>query len=149
MADSEKEVRRGGRYCVAGAPNKQSCRNTSYTPGIRMHQFPNDPVLRGKWVQFVRRHRADFNPTSKYVALCSAHFEDSCYERRSLLSDVESNMRSFLKKGSIPTRDAVTPSAPEVLSERSKRQVRNICCIRSLSQHVFALAFVMHTNDTK
>ena len=69
MADSEKEVRRRGRYCVACAPNKQSCQNTSYTPGIRMHQFPNDPVFRGKWVQFVRRHRTDFNPTSKYVVL--------------------------------------------------------------------------------
>ena len=26
-----KPVRRGGRYCVAGAPNQKSCQNTSYT----------------------------------------------------------------------------------------------------------------------
>ena len=26
-----------------------------------------------KWIQFVRRHRASFNPTSKYVAVCHAY----------------------------------------------------------------------------
>lgn len=34
-----------------------------------------------------------------------------------------SKLRSFLKKGSIPTRDAVVHLSPEVLSERRKRQV--------------------------
>ena len=44
MADVKKAKREPrGRYCVAGAPNQQSCRNTSFTPGIRMHQFPSDP----------------------------------------------------------------------------------------------------------
>jgi len=44
MALSEK-VRRGWRYCIAGTPNYyQSCTNSSNTLGIRMHQFPTDPV---------------------------------------------------------------------------------------------------------
>lgn len=30
---------KGGQYCVADAPNKQSCTNNSYTLGIRMHQW--------------------------------------------------------------------------------------------------------------
>ena len=50
MAESSKTPkakRRGGRYCVAGTPNQQSCKNTSFTPGIRMHQFPSDPSVRG------------------------------------------------------------------------------------------------------
>ena len=126
MAESKKTERKGGRYCVAGAPNDQSCKNNSHTPGIRMHQFPTDLILRGKWIQFVRRHQANFNATSTYTSLCSAHFEESCYERPMLIN-VElpegSKLWSFLKKGSIPTRDAVVPPAPEVLSERRKRQV--------------------------
>ena len=127
MAERKKTERKGGRYCVAGAPNDQSCKNNSHTPGIRMHQFPTDPILRGKWIQFVRRHRANFNATSTYTSLCSAHFEESCYERPMLVNmelPEGLKLRSFLKKGSIPTRDAVVPPAPEVLSERRKRQVR-------------------------
>jgi len=43
MAESAKKVKKkGGRYCVAGAPNNQSCKNNSYTPGVTMHQFPLD-----------------------------------------------------------------------------------------------------------
>ena len=130
-ADGEKSVKRGGRYCVAGAPNQQSCKNSNKTPGIRMHQFPTYLSIRAKWVQFIRRHRHDFtDPSSRYASLCSAHFDESCYERKlSLFSGVaELEMRSFLKRGSVPTRDPVIPEAPQVLSERSKRQVR---CIES------------------
>ena len=68
MAESKAGKRQRGRYCVAGAPNQQSCQNRSFTPGIRMYKFPKDPVVRGKWVQFVRRH--DFkDPTPAYTSL--------------------------------------------------------------------------------
>ena len=33
-ANKEDLKKRGGRYCVAGTPNQESCKNTSYTPGI-------------------------------------------------------------------------------------------------------------------
>ena len=33
--------------------------NTFYTPGISMHVFPLDSILRAKWVKFVQRHRVD------------------------------------------------------------------------------------------
>jgi fructose-1,6-bisphosphatase len=81
-------------------------------------------LLKKKWVKFVQRHRKDFsNPVSKYVSLCSAHFEESCYERR--YSAIAGNeMKAVLKKGSIPTRDSgVVPQAPEVMTERQKRKV--------------------------
>ena len=51
--------KKGGIYCVAGGPNQQNCRNTSYTPGITMHQFPKDEKLQ-EWVRFVRWHRLNY-----------------------------------------------------------------------------------------
>ena len=71
-------------------------------------------------VQSARRHRANFNATSTYTSLCSAHFEELCY-KRPMLVNMElpegSKLWSFLKISSIPTRDAVVFPAPEVLSE--------------------------------
>ena len=122
-----KTKRRGGRYCVAGAPNLQSCKNTTFTEGITMHQFPSDPVIRGKWVKFVQRHRHDFREASKYASLCSAHFEDSCYTRSMPLQlehMKEAKVVRVLIKGSLPTRDTVVPTTPGPITNRRKRQVR-------------------------
>ena len=133
MAESSKTpkaTRRGGRYCAAGTPNQRSCKNTTFTPGIRMHEFPSDPSVRAQWVQFVRRHRHDYkDPTSKYASLCSAHFDESCYERkmsvvRSVKKEYKLEMRVFLKATAVPTRDSVTPQSPEKISQRGKRKVR-------------------------
>ena len=133
MAESSKTLRakrRGGRYCVAGTPNQRSCQNTSFTPGIHMHHFPSDLPVRAQWVQFVRRHRHDYkDPTSKYASLCSAHFDESCYERkmsvvRSVKKEYKLEMRVFLKPTAVPTRDSVTPQSPEKISQRGKRKVR-------------------------
>lgn len=71
---SSSKIKRDGRYCVVGAPNNISCKNNSYTDGISMHQFPTDPLVRNKWVKFVRRHRADFhasNVTQSYIVVFS------------------------------------------------------------------------------
>ena len=123
MASSEKgDKKKGGRYCVAGAPNDESCKNTSYTPGISMHLFPTEPTVRAKWLKFVRRHRVHFGePINKYASLCSAHFEPSCFEN-SLALSMPRRKRSLIA-GSIPTRYTVLPEGPEVLSGRRKRQV--------------------------
>ena len=63
-----------GKYCVAGGPGNVSCTNNSRTEGISMHMFPRDDVTREKWVRFLRRHRAKWQP-SKTSVLCSVHFE--------------------------------------------------------------------------
>ena len=99
-------IKHSGRYCVAGGPNKVSCKSTSYTPGISMHRFPKDESLRRQWTQFVRSHRAKFAP-SKYSALCSAHFEETCFERKLPLGPEASvkTPRNLLKRGSVPTVD--------------------------------------------
>ena len=50
MADRKEKRKLRRRYCVAGAPNQQSCQNTLFTPGIRMYHA----AVREKWVLFVR-----------------------------------------------------------------------------------------------
>ena len=76
-----------------------------------MHQFPSDPSVRAQWVQFVRRHRQDYKDlSSKYASLCSAHFDESCSERkmsvvRSVKEEYKLEMRVFLKPTVVPTRD--------------------------------------------
>ena len=76
MAANKKVLKkRGGRYCAAGTPNQESCKNTSYTPGITMHLFPTEPKCRAQWIKFVQRHRVDFGePINQYASLCSVHF---------------------------------------------------------------------------
>ena len=113
-------------HCVAGVPNKRSCKNNSYTDGISMHQFPTDPVVRNKWVKFFQRHRANFHESSvtNYTSRCSAHFEESCYTRKiSLDLDKQSKQNKVLIRGSIPTRDSVTPKRTDILMDRRKSQV--------------------------
>ena len=103
--EANKATRRGGRYCVAGTLQKVSCKNTSYTPGIKMHTFPKDAKTRQKWVKFVQKHRVDFKELTKHSSLCSAHFEDSCYNCNSRRFLGESSGYRVLERGSIPTKD--------------------------------------------
>lgn len=129
MADEGKQKRQRGRYCVAGVRNRVSCTNRTFTGRIRMHQFPTEPIVRAKWVKFVRKHRPDFkDPTSKYAALCSAHFEESCYVKSlAVIAEMEAmgiRMNAVLRRDAVPTRDSIFPPAPQEFSERTKRQVR-------------------------
>ena len=129
-ANKEGLKKRGGRYCVAGTPNQESCKNTSYTPSITMHLFPTEPKCRAQWIKFVQRHRVDFGePINRYASLCSAHFEPSCFEN-SLARSMGFKLKNNLETGSIPTRHAVDARGQEVFSDRRKRQVsvfRSIC----------------------
>ncbi|XP_028411527.1 ubiquitin carboxyl-terminal hydrolase 36-like [Dendronephthya gigantea] len=121
----------GGNYCVAGGPSKVSCKNNSYTDGVSMHYFPKNEDLRKKWTNFVRKHRKDFEP-SKKSCLCSAHFEDECYENRPSISfadlpniDKPPRFKQFLIKGSVPTKDVAGKSA-QLYAPPSARQRRQI-----------------------
>ena len=105
---ASKPKRRAGRYCAAGAPNNKSFQNTLFSPGITMHQFPTDVVLREEWIKFVQRHRRDFKPEGKYTSLCSAHLEASCYHFPIQLEGIQMNW--ILIKGSVPTRDTIIAS---------------------------------------
>ena len=106
---SKKAVKPGGQYCVAGAPNKESCKNSSYAPGISMHTLPAEPKVKAKWVKFVQKHCIDFDkPVSRYAALCSAHFEKHCFQN-DIAWSIGFVKRRDLIGGSIPTRDTIIP----------------------------------------
>ena len=122
----KKKKKRGGRRCVAGAPNSTTCGNNSRTPGISMHQFPKNEKTRALWVRFVQRHRSDFDePVNQYAVLCSAHFEKSCFTTIQHKDTNHLKLKRVLQRGSVPTRDTIKPPGPEVLTERDKRQVRS------------------------
>lgn len=122
-----------GKYCVAGFPGDVSCKNNSKTGGlISMHQFPSNDYYREKWIRFVQRHRAGWQP-SKSSTLCSAHFEPSCFEQRLDLNLGEGDFRTrrFIKKDAIPTKDYPedTPRSASQ-TERERRTVRIYCLSR-------------------
>ena len=44
MAKEKKDKVQRGRYCGAGVRNRKICQNRSFIEGMRMQQFPTDPV---------------------------------------------------------------------------------------------------------
>ena len=127
MAD--KRAKKGAKnYCAAGGPNKVNCSNKTGTPGISMHYFPKEESLRQKWMRFVWINRDDFVLT-KSSCLCSAHFDDSCFEHKPVsLTDVTGEameLKKRLIKGSIPTRTAVLPYTSP-LTDRKRRRISEV-----------------------
>ena len=125
---SQQTKKRGGLYCACGGPGGISCTNSTRTPGISMHKFPRKekkPQEYKLWVQFVRKHRLNFTPTNS-SAICSAHFETSCYPMRYSLG-IPSPLKPkamYLKPGSVPTKDTVLPQdIPTSGIARRRRQV--------------------------
>mgnify|MGYP002803925745 CR=1 FL=1 len=130
-----KVSRHGGKYCVAGGPNGVSCTNSQFTPNVSMHKFPRVPTsdsdkeiqtTRRKWINFVGRHRPNFNPSSTSV-LCSIHFENSCFTHNVQISDKLGTKRKLLP-GSTPTLDVASASsnisqAATASTARERRQV--------------------------
>lgn len=135
--------KRRGDYCVAGGPNKVSCKNSSYSEGISMHCFPKDEIVRKKWTNFVQKHRKNFVPSNK-SCLCSAHFDENCYENRPVpfvdLPNMEQppRFKRYLIKGSVPTNDVAgrTPEMPKTPSARQRRQVSTLMFL------IFILLFI-------
>ena len=52
-----------GKFCVAGGARNVSCTNNSKTAGISLHMFPRDDAIREKWIRFIQRHRAIWQPS--------------------------------------------------------------------------------------
>lgn len=85
------------RRCVAAG-----CSNTPSTT-VTLFKFPNDLVLREKWVKQVRRTRAEWEATEHSV-LCSEHFTEDCFEADAVLArSFGLSKRRRLKADAIPT----------------------------------------------
>ena len=132
-----------GNYCAAGRPGGGSCTNTNATPGVSMHLFPTDKGLRNQWLNFVRRHRADFRP-AKTSVLCSVHFTPDCFTRRIDLIDASENVSKnrHIKKGSVPTIDAaIEQQERPVLTDRERRMVSVECNVDLLEYRSIQCGF--------
>ena len=140
-----KMAKKGAKnYCAAGGPNKVNCSNKTRTPGISMHYFPKEESLWQKWTRFVRINRRDFVP-KKSSCLCSAHFDDSCFEHKPLslmnATGEAMELKKRLIKGSVPTRTDVVPYT-STLTDRKRRRVSEVYLF---SSHVFARGFVLYS----
>ena len=84
--------------CVAAG-----CSHTN-KDGVSLYKFPKDSGLRKKWADQVRRTRDKWTPTDT-SQLCSRHFEDSCFEPDSKLSEAMGlgKRKARLKANVIPT----------------------------------------------
>ena len=128
---ADKTAKKGANnYCAASGPNKVNCSNKAGTPGISMHYFPKEESLRQKWTRFVRINRDDFVP-KKSSCLCSAHFDDSCFEYKPVsLTDATGEAMELKKrriKGLVPTRIAVVPyKCTSPLTDRKRRRVSEV-----------------------
>ena len=121
------------KYCVCGGPGLASCTNTYEVEGISLHKFPQDEEQRKKWVNFVRRHRAGFTPSSSSV-ICSAHFESSCFSTRHQI-DIPSELKPkarYLVPGAIPTRDTVVQEET-TMTPRERRMVSRLNYLRLMN----------------
>ena len=133
MADSSCQPvkSRGGKYCVAGGPQNQSCTNGRNTPGVSLHCFPSNIAIREKWTAFVRRHRPGWTP-SPSSCLCSVHFEAECFNQLLNLDlPHENRTKRVLERTAVPTIDIAgcvqRNSSTEVMSDRSRRHVSTDC----------------------
>lgn len=111
-----------GKYCVAGGPGNVSCTNNSRTEGTSMHMFPRDDVIHEKWVRFVRRQRAKWQPY-KNISTVSVHVELSNFEQRldlNLGEDSSFQTKRWLRKDAVPTKDCVQQQE-NALSSREQR----------------------------
>ena len=94
-----------------------------------MHEFPKkDSSLRKSWIQFVQRHRHDWQP-SAFSCLCSAHFEASCFHNRidiNLEGTSTTRTKRLLDRSlAVPTIDTVSSvRTSDAISSRERRQVR-------------------------
>ena len=91
--------------------------------------FPQEDAIREKWVRFMGRHRAKWQP-SKTSVLCSVHFDASDFEQRLGLNlgGAESfKTKQWLKKNAVQTKDCVEQQE-NVVTPRERRKVCLSAC---------------------
>jgi hypothetical protein len=99
--------------CVAAGCNKY------HKDGCSLFLFPKDAGLRKKWTDQVRRTRDKWMPTDHSV-LCNKHFENSCFEQSTKISEamgMRKSMKPRLKPDAVPTIFTKPPLLKRPLAE--------------------------------
>lgn len=108
-----------GIRCVAA-----NCGNTN-ADGVSLHTFPKDPTLLKKWSDFVKLKRGAWPGPTEYSALCSIHFEPSCFPFRTRFEIEQMGVRPkrvTLTSVACPTIHASTPVETTTPSKSSSTQ---------------------------
>ncbi|XP_061911106.1 THAP domain-containing protein 10-like [Entelurus aequoreus] len=101
METTKKKAVSGKRCAAAGCSNTKT-----NTTGVALFLFPKDGGQALLWNKEVKRKRLDWTTHTKYSALCSEHFERSCFEEGPLqraAMGIATTRRLVLKKGAKPT----------------------------------------------
>ena len=115
------------RCVVYGCSNIPDIEN-----GIVLHKIPYDQDLRPeaikrrkRWVDFVKRKRAKWEPTAS-SCICSKHFMPDAFDRILNLPGLEKPYRPVLKRDAIGITSFPTVYAAEEADELSGRAARAI-----------------------
>lgn len=101
----------------------QGCSNISdVDKGISLHRCSPDKLTCALWKRFVRTHRANFDPDSRFV-VCSVHFEESYFERSVHMK----GQKRIIRPRSIATiwKSSGNEQVSSTATNRGRRKVRN------------------------
>ena len=104
-------------------PNKVSYKIHSSTPGNSMHALPKEAKRKQK-MDDQDSHAQTGLPT-EYFALCSKHFEASCFSRSVLIGTPVDFKRSYLEKSSVPSIYAKPKDSLDIGYPRNEGRLAN------------------------
>ena len=87
------------RHCVAAGCDSVGRK------GCGLHKFPQDEVIRKKWIKAVKQQRSNWDGPSLHSLLCSKHFSDECFITKGVCFRDEMRMPTAkcLKPDTVPT----------------------------------------------
>ena len=100
--------------CIAAGCSKTT------KDGVSLHLFPADPKYRRLWAAKVRLTRAKWSGPTSFSALCSEHFEPSCFES-GIHHSFDMTRRAILKHDAVPT---IFPASGKSKKVSERRNVR-------------------------
>ena len=94
---------------------------SSSKDGIGVFRLPKDMKLRSKWIQQVKRTRANWSGPSYHSVLCSLHFTDDCFEASPSCYGIKK--KAVLKKDAFPTIFKRPTTGTNSISTKKSRTV--------------------------
>ena len=111
--------------CVAAG-----CSNTK--DGVSLHRFPSDPKYRCIWTTKVKLTRVKWSRPTEHTFLCSAHFEQTCFER------------GLHSQFSMAYKAMLLPDAIPMIFPLSKKAVKALTKVLLFSNNAQELGLIKH-----